>query len=336
MTVDPRATARLAFVQDALGVTTLAIEPASADASFRSYWRVRMGARSLILMDAPPAHEDVRPWLDIQQRLTAAGVHVPAVYAHDVERGFVLMQDLGNRLLLSALDVESADAHYGAALAALLRMQTGTHVTGLPAYDETRLVAEMELMPTWFLQRHLGTDIACEQWDVIESAFRVLLDNAAAQPQVFVHRDFHSRNLLIDTGRDPGIIDFQDALCGPLTYDLVSLLRDCYIAWPQARVQAWVESYRQSARAAGLTGADAETFQRWFDLIGVQRHLKVLGIFCRLWYRDGKRAYLDDLPRVWRYTSEVGRRYPRIAPLIDLLERAIAGRSLSAPRAQPA
>jgi len=173
-------------------------------------------------------------------------------------------------------------------------------------------------------------DIACEQWDVIELAFRALLTNAQAQPQQFVHRDFHSRNLMLSE-HGLGIIDFQDAVRGPLTYDLVSLLRDCYIEWPQSQVEDWVEAYRKQAVNAGLTSADPTRFLRWFDLMGLQRHIKVLGIFCRLWYRDGKAGYLGDLPLVWRYTREVGRRYSEVAPLIDLIETAVGERDITQP-----
>jgi aminoglycoside/choline kinase family phosphotransferase len=222
---------------------------------------------------------------------------------------------------------------YGAAFDALTVMATSVDATGLPPYDESRLVAEMELMPTWFLQRHLGRTIECEEWDVIESAFRVLLDAAAQQPHCFVHRDFHSRNLLLPVAPETsvGIIDFQDAVYGPITYDLVSLLRDCYVVWPEERVQRWVDAFRQRLVDAGRIDCDASRFRRWFDLMGLQRHLKVLGIFCRLWYRDGKPAYLADLPRVWAYVRDVGSRYPDVAPLVRLLQSHIGARDLVQP-----
>src|SRR5260221_3223165 len=204
------------------------------------------------------------------------------------------MSDLGNDLYLPALNETSADALYADALAAILRMQRDADCTGLPDYDEPGLVTEMELLPTWFLQRHLGFTPSCDEWDVIELAFRALVTNAQEQPQAFVHRDFHSRNLMVLDKDNPGVVDFQDAVRGPITYDLVSLLRDCYIAWPQARIDGWREAHRLQLRHAGITDADAAQFKRWFDLMGLQRHIKVLGIFCRLWYRDGKRGYLDD------------------------------------------
>ncbi|HEX5756983.1 MAG TPA: phosphotransferase, partial [Arenimonas sp.] len=282
-----------------------------------------------IVMDAPPEHEDIAPWLDIARRLFAAGLHAPEVRSADLEHGFVLMSDLGDALYLPALDTAHVDALYSDAMDALLRMQAGIDASDLPAYDEARLVAEMELMPTWFLQRHLGYTPECEEWDVIESAFRALVDSALRQPQAFVHRDFHSRNLLIVDSSNPGIVDFQDAVRGPVTYDLVSLLRDCYIEWPDARVRAWAEGYRLRLRDAGFAVPDSEHFQRAFDLMGLQRHIKVLGIFCRLWYRDGKAGYLNDLPLVWRYTRDIGRRYPETAPLIALLERVLGERDIT-------
>jgi N-acetylmuramate 1-kinase len=333
MTVINRATQRLQWAQGILNNPAFSLESASADASFRSYWRGTDQGRSLIVMDAPPDKEDTGPWLAMAKRLTDAGLNAPLVHAVDADNGFVLMSDLGTRLFLPELTDESADGLYSQAFDALLRMQTRVPSTDLPAYDEARLVAEMELMPTWFFQRHLGYNPECEQWDIIESAFRALINNANRQTACFVHRDFHSRNLLISESGDPGILDFQDAVHGPMTYDLVSILRDCYIEWPEQRVEAWVEDYRQRAQAAGLaTGSSAE-FRRAFDLMGLQRHLKVLGIFCRLYYRDGKAGYLNDLPLVWQYTREVGRRYPETAELITLIERAIGTRDIRLPSA---
>lgn len=366
---EPRAAARLEFARRALADPELDLVPASADASFRSYWRTRRAsrrsgdphpapaaaapaaaphaavgasllanpppapnreqARSYIVMDAPPARESLEPWLDVDARLRAAGLNAPEVFAVDRERGFVLMSDLGDRLYLPALNAASVEALYAQALDALFAMQTRVDAAGLPPYDESRLVEEMELMPAWFLRRHLGHTPECEEWDVIESAFRILVDNAREQPQGFVHRDYHSRNLLIVEGHTPGILDFQDAVRGPIGYDLVSLLRDCYIAWPAERVYAWVEAYRKRLAEAGLINADGARFRRWFDLLGVQRHLKVLGIFSRLYYRDGKAGYLNDLPLVWRYTREVGREYEELRPLIALLEKYIGERDLT-------
>ena len=327
----PRHAALRQFAIAALRDPSLTLVPASVDASFRSYWRSGSTHGNHIVMDAPTEHEDVAPWLDVAARLEKAGVHVPHVVASDLAQGFVLMEDLGNRTYLPELNADSVDGLYGAALDALLAMQTGADASGLPSYDRERLLTEMRLLPTWFLEKHFGHAPTGDETAVIERAFCWLADVAAEQPSVFVHRDFHSRNLLVCDNNNPGVIDFQDAVLGPITYDLVSLLRDCYIEWDDARVEAWVENYRMRASDAGLIDAsvDAETFQRWFDLIGVQRHIKVLGIFCRLWYRDGKPQYLGDLPLVWRYTIRIARRYPELSNLVAVLEAAVGDRDLT-------
>ena len=333
-----RTAQRLAFVNAHLREAAPAVQPASADASFRSYWRVTAGGSDLILMDAPPDKEPIAAWLDIAARLRTAGVHAPEILASDDRLGFVLMEDLGTRTYLPELNDASADALYADALDALARMQARADTAGLPPYDRARLVAEMELLPEWFLHRHLGITPSCAEWDVIEAAFTFLVHAALEQPRAFVHRDYHSRNLLVTAANSPGVIDFQDAVAGPIAYDLVSLLRDCYIAWDEARVDAWMERHRLNLRHTGLLGAsvDHTVFRRWFDLIGVQRHVKVLGIFCRLWYRDGKEQYLHDLPMVWHYFLGVARRYPELAAFANLLEGAVQGRDLTRPRAEAA
>ncbi|HSE13592.1 MAG TPA: phosphotransferase [Rudaea sp.] len=329
---EDRASARLAFAERHLPGRSLDIAVASADASFRSYWRVSDGSASWIVMDAPPAQEDVRPWLDIGGRLRAAGLHAPEVFAADPEHGFVLMEDLGTRTYLPELNDASVDPLYGDALSALLRMQREVSAGGLPVFDATRTIPEMELLPEWFLQRHLGFAPGCDDWDVIEAAFRLIADAADEQPRRFMHRDYHSRNLLIAERNSPAIIDFQGAMLGPVAYDLASLLRDCYIAWPTERVDAWVEEYRRRLIAERIIAVDGAHFRRWFDLIGLQRHIKVLGIFCRLNYRDGKAGYLADLERVLGYVVSVARRYPDLSAFAALLERAVGGRDIARPR----
>lgn len=329
----PRHAALRQFAIVGLRDPTITLAPASVDASFRSYWRSSGEHGNHIVMDAPPEFEDIASWLDVAARLVKAGVHVPNIVAFDVAQGFVLMEDLGNRTYLPELNDDSVEALYGAALDALLAMQNDADAAGLASYDRERLLTEMRLLPTWFLEKHLGHAPTGVETAIIERAFGWLADIAGEQPAVFVHRDFHSRNLLVCERGNPGVIDFQDAVLGPITYDLVSLLRDCYIEWDNARVEAWVESYRVRVFEAGLIGrgVDAETFRRWFDLIGVQRHIKVLGIFCRLWYRDGKAQYLGDLTLVWRYTSRVARRYPELGELLALLESAVGDRDLTHP-----
>ncbi len=310
------------------------LERASADASFRSYWRARTNGRNYIVMDAPPDKEDLGGWLDIAQRLRAVDLNAPQVFAEDREQGYLLISDLGTRTYLPELNEATVGTLYNDAINALFTMQKSASTAGLPAYDEQKLIAEMELFPTWFLGRHLDHTPSCGEWDWIEVTFRLLANSALAQPQAFVHRDYHSRNLLVTNVNSPGIIDFQDAVLGPITYDLVSLFRDCYIAWPEAQVDAWVEDYRGRLVHAGITTADATQFRRWFDLMGLQRHIKVLGIFCRLWYRDGKAGYLSDLPLVLRYTLSVAQRYPELAEFTAFIERVVAGRNLTEARAQ--
>ncbi len=326
-----RSAARLAWARSVLDAPALTLEPASSDASFRSYWRTRHEGESWIVMDSPPALEDPRPWLAIGERLAAAGLHVPAVRAKDLDQGFLLIEDLGNRLYLSELNEHNADALYGDAMDALLRMQTRMDYRDLPPFDREVLARGLEVMPEWFLSRHLGHTPSCEEWDVLEAAFGAIVRNALEQPRCFVHRDYHSRNLLIVGSNNPGVIDFQGALGGPVTYDLASLLRDAYIVWPRERVEGWVDSYRQRLLDAGVIDAAVDTarFLRWFDLTGLHRHVRVLGQFYRLWYRDGKPGYLADVPRVYAYVVSVASRYPELADFAALLERHAAGRDLT-------
>ncbi|RDS84711.1 aminoglycoside phosphotransferase [Dyella monticola] len=330
-TITDRAAARLAWTRAALGDHALTLESASSDASFRSYWRTHHAGRSWIVMDSPPAQEDPRPWLKIGQQLTDAGLHVPTVHAHDLEQGFLLIEDLGTRLYLSELKDSNADALYGDAMNALLRMQTRMAYRDLPPFDHRLLTSGLEVMPEWFLTRHLGHTPTCDEWDVLEAAFRAIISNAQEQPRCFVHRDYHSRNLLVVEHNNPGIIDFQGALAGPLTYDLASLLRDAYIVWPRARIEAWVEAYRQRLLHTGMIGTaiDRDHFLRWFDLTGLHRHVRVLGQFYRLWYRDGKPGYLADVPRVYAYVISVARSYPELADFAALIERHAEGRDLT-------
>ncbi len=322
------------FVATHLAQSAFTLAPASADASFRSYWRASAGEKTWVVMDAPPDKENIAPWLDIGARLHQAGLHTPEVCAVDHAQGFILMEDLGNRTYLPELNAATAESLYGDAFDALLTMQTCVSPQGLPAFDEAFLSMELELMPTWFLERHLGHTPSCEEWDVIEPAFRLIIDAARAQPQVFMHRDFHSRNLMIAERGSPGIIDFQGAVLGPIAYDLASLLRDCYIAWPIERVDAWVERYRQRLADAGAIKAGGAQFRRWFDLAGLQRHIKVLGLFCRLNYRDGKAAYLDDLPLVLDYVLGVAKLHPELEAFAALIERAVGDRDITRPRPQ--
>lgn len=315
-----------------LNDNTIKLAPASSDASFRSYYRLSSRDNTFIVMDAPPDRENIAPWLDIHARLRKANVNAPEMVAIERTLGFILMADLGDDSYLSQLNEQTADTLYRDALNTLYAMQTRVDSAGLETYHYGKLVAEMELFPEWFLQRHLGLQPNCSGWDTIEDAFSILTASALEQPQVFVHRDFHSRNLMRTSFNNPGVIDFQDAVKGPITYDLVSLLRDCYIEWPKERVLAWMQGYRERAVSANLIAHNELRWKRWFDLMGVQRHLKVLGIFCRLWYRDGKAQYLNDLPLVLKYTLDVATANKDLKPFGEWLATITATIDLTAPR----
>ena len=316
---------------------------ASADASFRRYfrWRPAQGV-SLIVMDAPPEHEALDAYLQVTELLRSAGVHAPQLHEVDSEQGFILLEDLGSTPYLTALrEPGRAPAMYAAAQLALSQMQlqlpAGT--LSLPAYDAAMLRREMELMPHWFCDRHLGLELSDEDRDFLALTMGQLVEVALEQPKVFVHRDYHSRNLMLLPQDGPGVIDYQDAVTGPVTYDLVSLFKDCYIRWPRESVERWVRDYHLLLRARGrddLAGSATE-FLRWFDFMGVQRHLKVLGIFARLHWRDGKSGYLADLPLTLDYLLETCSRYVALQPLAGWLDERVAPQLAAAnARAQQA
>jgi N-acetylmuramate 1-kinase len=315
------------WVIEDLGFVGAAIAPASVDASFRRYFRVTRGADTYIVMDAPPDKEDSGPFLQVARLLGNLDLNVPIILARDMERGFLLLSDLGSRQYLDALSLDgAADELYADALKSLRTMQTAAAAIsqGLPRYDRAMLLRETELMPEWFLTRHLGLTIEPRERAMLTRLFDSLVDAALSQPGCFVHRDYHSRNLLVTPERNPGILDFQDAVWGPVTYDLASLLKDAYIVWPPARVRQWVLEYRDSLLEAGFKlGADGAEFVRWFDLMGLQRHIKVLGIFARLFYRDGKPQYLQDLPRVLAYVRDTALVYPETAAFAEFIASRI-------------
>lgn len=326
------------WLQTAAGFTAAAIRPASADASFRRYFRVIHQGDSYIVMDAPPDKEDMRPFLLIAKLFLEMGLNVPQVLQADSERGFYLLSDLGDEHYLRALNADTAQRLYADALGALLIIQAqGTQAGAagaLPAYDKPMLLREMALFRDWLVGTHLGIILSAEQATLLERTFALLADAALTQPQVCVHRDYHSRNLMVTASHNPGILDFQDAVIGPLTYDLVSLLRDCYIAWPRAQVEAWALGYRELALQAGVLReqqADERQFLHWFDWMGVQRHLKAAGIFARLYRRDAKPGYLADIPRTLGYVVEVARRYPELTGLGTLAELVIERLPQAAP-----
>jgi len=297
------------------------VRPASADASFRRYFRVtdKNTRQTFIVMDAPPDKEDCEPFIHITELLRSVDVNAPDIITMDHERGFLLLDDLGDRQYLDHLDESSSDDLYNDALNALINMQRiQDH---LPPYDKQRLNDEMGLFEPWYLNRHLDIHLDDQQSTALNSIFDLLTESALQQPQVFVHRDYHSRNLMLVENNNPGVIDYQDAVIGPVTYDLVSLFKDCYIEWPRHRIEQWLDKYLQLTTID--IPVDRNQFIRWFDLMGVQRHLKVLGIFARLNYRDGKSQYLDDLPLTLKYVVDACNQYDELLPLLNLLETTV-------------
>ncbi|OJZ19735.1 MAG: aminoglycoside phosphotransferase [Thiobacillus sp. 65-29] len=308
-----------------LGGDGLDIAPASADASFRRYFRVTAKGRDYIVMDAPPAHEDCRPFIAVARLFGEAGVHVPEVLAQDLDQGFLLLSDLGHTTYLSALNAADRDPAvarelYLASNDALIRIQQVSRPGVLPEYDRALLTRELMLFPEWYVAKHLGVAMNEQQQAILDAVFERILANNLAQPQVWVHRDWHSRNLMV-SDPNPGILDFQDAVYGPITYDLASIYRDAYIEWDEEQQLDWVIRYWEKARAARLpVREDFGEFWRDFEWMGAQRHIKVLGIFARLYHRDGKDGYLQDMPRVMRYLRKVCARYDELKPLLSLLD----------------
>jgi aminoglycoside/choline kinase family phosphotransferase len=308
------------WIEARLNASPLVLEPASADASFRRYFRVRAAGLSLIVMDAPPEHEDCRPFVRVARLLAKAGVHVPRVIAEDLEQGFLLLSDLGTTSYLQALKNDTADELFRDAIDALLRWQLASRPGALPPYDEALLTREMKLFPEWYLQRHLGLTLNPAQLQALDVVFALILNNNLAQPAVYVHRDYMPRNLMV-CEPNPGVLDFQDAAYGPITYDVASLFRDAFVSWDEERVLDWTARYWEKAKRAGLpVDSDFGSFYRDFEWMGLQRHLKVLGIFARLHYRDGKCGYLEDAPRFVGYVRAVAVRYNPLRPLLTLLD----------------
>ncbi len=333
---DPRLQSLERWIAGLPGPPVERIAPASADASFRRYFRVHRGGGTQIAMDAPPQHESLEGWLRVARILAATGVHVPPVLAVDAEQGFVLVGDLGRQHYLEALG-GGADPEplYADAIDALVRLQSGDAASAaeLPPYDYELLQRELALFPEWFVARHLGLAPDAAERRAIGDASEWLCQQALLQPVVLVHRDYHSRNLMLRPEGNPGIVDFQDAVRGPVSYDLVSLLKDCYIVWPRQQLLGWLDRYRARAAAAGIdVGTDREEFLQWFERMGLQRHLKVLGIFARLWHRDGKPDYLADLPRVLDYTLEVTATLPELAAFDSFLRRRVVPAFTAATR----
>ena len=309
-----------AWLTGPLAGAAYALAPASADASFRRYFRVTLAAGTHIVMDAPPQREDCRPFVQVAQLMRDAGLHVPAVLAADIEQGFLLLSDLGDTTYLKALDEHNAAALFGDAITALVAWQRASRPGVLPPYDRALLQREMDLFPEWYVGRHLGLTLSDAQRATLAGITNLLADSALAQPAVYVHRDYMPRNLMLSRP-NPGVLDFQDAVYGPITYDVASLFRDAFISWPEERVIDWIARYWEQAKRAQLpVDADFGEFYRALEWMGLQRHLKVLGIFARIRYRDGKPAYLEDAPRFLGYVRAVCARYAALAPLAQLLD----------------
>jgi len=312
-----RTTLRTDWVNSFYDPTEYHLAPASEDASFRSYYRLTLANDSRIIMDAPPESENIIPFIDIAGLLSKESVHTPEIYHVNLEDGFMMLEDLGNLSYLEALKQGDADKLYNDAFATLVKIQNADHQS-LPDYDQTLLQQETDLFQEWFLGKHLGISLSKIQQHTLTNTCNALFDSALEQPTVFVHRDFHSRNLMVTARDNPGVIDFQDAVAGPLTYDIVSLLKDCYINWPAEQIHNWINDYRELQPLAQTTSRTQ--FIKWFDLMGMQRHLKAVGIFCRLNYRDNKPNYLDDIPLTLSYITQTASNYDETAALGELIE----------------
>ncbi len=317
--------AKLFAVQGWGTVPPATLTAASSDASFRRYFRWEGDGRSFVVMDAPPPQENCKPFVDIAFLLAKSGINVPKIYAEDLERGFLLLNDLGNKTYLDVIDGENADALFHDALQALLAFQQLPMVAPLPSYDVALLRRELELFPEWYVKRELGVEFDAAQQQQWQHISELLIDSALAQPKVLVHRDYMPRNLMLSEP-NPGVLDFQDAVYGPVTYDVTCLFKDAFLSWPEERVRGWLESYWQQASALDIpVQADFEDFLRASDLMGVQRHLKVIGIFARICHRDGKPRYLADVPRFFSYIEAVIARRPELAELQALFSSLRAG-----------
>jgi aminoglycoside/choline kinase family phosphotransferase len=305
-----------------LDLDTLA--PASADASFRRYFRIQSqkpNFETLIVMDAPPQHEPLDAFIQVDLLLSTAGLNVPKILEKNIAEGFLLLNDLGSKTYLAELNNQTADRLYQDATRALVQMQLASKPDVLPNYDQALLQRELDLFPEWYLRKHLNFELSDLQQTQLNKAFELIIENNLAQARVYVHRDYHSRNLMVTEKKNPGVIDFQDAVYGPITYDASSLWRDAYIAWPEERVIDWVIQFWEEGRKARLPMPDDfGQFYRDFEWMGLQRHLKVLGIFARLFHRDGKDAYLKDIPLVLEYATATANRYIELKPLARILE----------------
>jgi len=322
MPEDLRTISMLDWLENDLLLTVEHCEPASSDASFRRYFRVKTPEGQFIVMDAPPTKENIEPFIRIANLLTQSDVNVPAIFQQNLTDGFLLLEDFGSQCFLDRLSANNADDLYQTAFDSLFKLQTQTPLQncGLPSYNEPLLRRELAIFNDWFLDQSLGITIPEQIWDTVQAT---LVESALEQPVICVHRDYHSRNLMVLDSDSPGVIDFQDAVIGPITYDLVSLLRDCYIAWPEQQVNQWMTQYFEQLRQSDLINCDLTQFKRWFDLMGLQRHLKAIGIFSRLHLRDSKSGYLNDIPRTLNYVAMVCAAYSELSEFNDFLQAEV-------------
>ncbi len=322
ITSDKRAIALLDWLKNETSLNAHSLVLASSDASFRRYFRATAPHSSYIIMDAPPDKEPIEPFIHVAALLKRSNVHVPTIYYKNLQQGFLVLDDFGSRCLLDVLTTDNADLYYGNALNELFKLQANTCIknANLPDYNQALLTEELALFYDWFIQKLLGQTIPENRQQDLNT---LLIDSALAQPQVCVHRDYHSRNLMVVDAKTIGVIDFQDAVIGAITYDLVSLLRDCYISWSEQKLNTWLTRYYQRLFDDKMLSVSFPTFKRWFDLMGLQRHMKAIGIFSRLHLRDHKSAYLNDIPRTMAYIEKISQNYPELEAFYHWLKQHI-------------
>jgi hypothetical protein len=315
------------WLTEILGTSAFNLKPASEDASFRTYHRLFLKNKTFIVMDAPPEQENCKAFIKITKKLRACDVNVPIIHNVNIEQGFLLLSDLGNDLYLNKLNKSSIYELYSDALSTLVSIQVLVNVGGVDEYDKSLLISEMNLFREWLIEKHLNIKLSDSQVKILTTLFDLLVNNALQQPKVFVHRDFHSRNLMVTKENNPGVIDYQDAVYGPISYDLVSILKDCYIKWPKEEIDKWVDFYLNKLyEEKAQYRINRDEFVRWFDLMGVQRHLKASGIFARLSHRDGKHNFLEDIPRTLSYILDLKETYKELQPICIILEELVLPR----------
>ena len=315
------------WLTEILGTSAFNLKPASEDASFRTYHRLFLKNKTFIVMDAPPEQENCKVFIKITKKLRACDVNVPIIHNVNIEQGFLLLSDLGNDLYLNTLNKSSIYELYSDALSTLVSIQVLVNVGGVDEYGKSLLISEMNLFREWLIEKHLNIKLSDSQVKILTTLFDLLVNNALQQPKVFVHRDFHSRNLMVTKENNPGVIDYQDAVYGPISYDLVSILKDCYIKWPKEEIDKWIDFYLNKLyEEKAQHRINRDEFVRWFDLMGVQRHLKASGIFARLSHRDGKHNYLEDIPRTLSYILDLKETYEELQSICIILEELVLPR----------